>query len=66
MATWLARNRAQLWRIGVEHRERLMVQYMAMYGLTERPPIQNIYRELIGEIQGVRIVDAPLPMDRYA
>ena len=66
MATWLARNRAQLWRIGVEHRETLMAEYMALYRPAERPPLQLVYEELIGEIQGVRIIDAPLPTDRYA
>jgi hypothetical protein len=65
-STWLTRNLELLWRIGVEHRETLMVQHMAEYGLTERPPIQNVYRDLIGEIQRARIIDAPLPMDRYA
>lgn len=65
-SSWLTQNRIWLWRVGVEHRERLMMQYMVMFGLTERPPIQNVYRELIEEIQGVRILDGALPMDRYA
>ena len=65
MATWLDRNRAQLWRIGVEHRETLVAQHMARFGWTERPPIHLIYDELIEEIQGVRLLDGPLPMDRY-
>jgi hypothetical protein len=65
-ATWLARNRARLWRIGVEHRETLMAQYMALYRPAERPPLHLLYDELIGEIQGARIIEAPLPMDRYA
>jgi hypothetical protein len=65
-STWLTRNLEPLWQIGVEHRETLMVQHMAEYGLTERPPLQNVYRELIGEVQGARIIDAPLRMDRYA
>ena len=66
MATWLARNRAALWRIGVEHRETLMAEYTTLYRPAERPALQNVYRELIGEFQGVRIIDAPLPTDRYA
>jgi hypothetical protein len=65
-SNWLARNRERLWQIGVEHRESLMAQYMAFYGLAKRPSLKNVYRELIGEIQGARIIDAPLPMDRYA
>src|SRR4051794_23962521 len=65
-SNWLDRNREQIWRIGVEHRETLMVQHMVEYGLTERPPIQNVYRELMGEVQGARIIDAPLQMNRYA
>jgi len=66
MATWLARNRTQLWRIGVEHRETLMAEYMALYRPAERPPLHLVYEGLIGEIQSARIIDAPLPMDRYA
>jgi len=66
MATWLARNRIHLWRIGVEHRETLMAEYMALYRPAERPPLHLVYEALIGEFQGARIIDAPLPMDRYA
>jgi len=65
-SSWLARNRTRLWQIGVEHRETLMVQYMVLYGLTQRPFLKTVYRELIGEIQDVRILDESLPMDRYA
>ena len=38
MASWLARNRALLWRIGVEHREGLMAQFMKKRRPAERPP----------------------------
>jgi hypothetical protein len=55
-----------LWQIGVEHREALMTQHMAEYGLTRRPLLKNVYRQLIGEIQDARILDGPLPMDRFA
>ncbi len=63
---WLFQNRIALWRLGVEHREALLAQYMVFYGLTERPPLKSIYRELLSEIQGARLIYAPLPMDRYA
>ena len=43
MATWLDRHRAQLWRIGVEHRETLMAEYMALYRPMERPPVYLMY-----------------------
>src|SRR5258707_1357996 len=64
--TWIVRHRWALWRIGIEHREALVAQYMMFYALTERPMLKTIYRELIGEFQKVRIVDGPLPLDRYA
>jgi len=66
MRGWLVQNRPLLWRIGVEHREALMMRYMADYGLTRRPLLKNVYRQLIGEIQEARILDEPLPMDRFA
>jgi hypothetical protein len=65
-ASWLVRHRWALWGIGVEHREALMTQYMLFYGLTQRPMLKNVFRQLIGEIQDVRIIDGPLPMDRFA
>ena len=63
---WLERNRTDIWRIGVEHRETLMAEYMALYRPTERPTVHCVYEELIGEIPEARIIHAPLPMDRYA
>jgi hypothetical protein len=65
-ANWLARNRTRLWQIGVEHREALMAEYIALYRPTERPPVHMVYEELIGEFQGARIIDGPLRMDRFA
>jgi hypothetical protein len=63
---WLVRNRPLLRRLGVEHRETLVVEYMTRHHLTRRPLLKNIWHELIEDIQDVPIVDEPLPMDRFA
>jgi hypothetical protein len=65
-ASWLVRHRGALWAIGVEHREALMTKYMLFYSLTQRPMLKTVFREVIGEVQEVRILDGPLPMDRFA
>jgi hypothetical protein len=65
-AGWLVRHRWALWAVGVEHREALMQRYMVFYGLAQRPMLKDVFRQLIGEIQDVRILDGPLPMDRFA
>lgn len=66
MSNWLITHRVALFRLGVEQRDALMLQYMTLYGLTERPFLKRVFRELIGEYLGARIINAPLPMDRYA
>lgn len=64
--TWLDRHRPSLWRIGVEHRETLMADYRVRHPSRERPPLHLVYDALIEEIHEVRLLEAPLPMDRYA
>ena len=39
---------------------------MRYYRLRERPTLKDVYRELIGEIQGVRLLAEALPTDRFA
>ncbi len=64
--TWIDANRPRLWQMGVEHREALVAEYMALYRPARRPLFKEVWRELIGDIQRVRVVDGPLPMDRFA
>jgi hypothetical protein len=43
-----------------------MVEHMARRQLTRRPLLKDVWRALIEDVQDVRVIDGPLPMDRYA
>jgi hypothetical protein len=54
------------WRVGVEHRERLMAMLMDEYGLDRRPLLKNVYRQVISDYQEVRLLEEALPRNRFA
>jgi hypothetical protein len=59
-------RRANAWGLGILHRERLLRGYMDTKGLVERPLLKNVVDELIEEVQGARLRDEVLPLDRFA
>jgi hypothetical protein len=69
MARWyssLEAKRAECWRLGIEHREALVPQYMQMRGLRARPFLKEMIDDLIQDVQNARLVEGPLPLDTYA
>lgn len=62
---WLAARRRECWSIGISLRESLLQQYMTRHGLRERPFLRDVVDELIEDMQGARLLEAPLPLDRY-
>jgi hypothetical protein len=69
MTTWpleLQQRREWCWNYGVQHRETLLREYMARKGLTTRPFLVDVIDELIEEIQGARLTEGVLPLDRFA
>lgn len=69
MMSWeqdLQQRREWCWNYGVHHRERLVETYMAQRGLKKRPFLADIIDELIEDIQEARLVEAVLPLDRFA
>jgi hypothetical protein len=63
---WLEAQRPFCWQVGVQHREALVARYMARKRLAERPLLKEIVDELIEEIQGARLREGMLPLDRFA
>lgn len=69
MAPWypsLETKRAACWTLGIQHREALVSQHMEVRGLRARPFLKDVLDDLIGECQGARLVEGPLPLDTYA
>lgn len=59
-------TRAQSWAFGMAHREALVEAYMTRTGRVKRPFLWEITDELLEEEQGVRLLRAALPLDRFA
>jgi hypothetical protein len=69
MTAWaleLQQRREWCWNYGVQHREALLREYIARRGLTKRPFLAAVIDELIEDIQGARLTEAVLPLDRFA
>jgi hypothetical protein len=63
---WLDARRAAAWKLGVELRERLLETFMDEEGLRSRPLIKEVADDLVREVQGARLRDDCLPLDRFA
>jgi hypothetical protein len=59
-------GREDCWIIGIRHRERLVREYMASNKLTVRPFLKDVIDDLIEEVQGARLREEVLPLDRFA
>jgi hypothetical protein len=59
-------GREDCWIIGIRHRERLLRDYMVSNGLTVRPFLKDVIDDLIEEVQGARLREEVLPLDRFA
>ena len=62
----LETRRANCWAEGVQHRERLLREYMVANGLRERTFLKDVIDDLIREVQGARLRSEVLPLDRVA
>lgn len=58
-------KRRQAWALGVQHRELLVAEYMAEFGLSERPLLKDIVDDVIEEIQRARLLEGVLPFDTF-
>ena len=65
-AAFIDRRTSDAWTYGIEHRERLVRTFMDGDRLTVRPLLKDIVDILIEEIQGARLREDVLPLDRYA
>ncbi len=63
---WLVARRNEAYRLGVGLRERLLADFMAMDGLRERPLIKHVIEDLVQDVQGARLREDVLPLDRFA
>lgn len=59
-------RREWCWSYGVAHRESLLHAYMTERGITKRPFLSDVVDALIEEVQGARLVEGILPLDRFA
>jgi hypothetical protein len=59
-------RRAECFSYGTQLRERLLAQYMAKYGYTDRPFLKDVVDDAIEEGLGARVLEEILPLDRYA
>jgi hypothetical protein len=59
-------KREDCWAIGVRHRERLVAEFMSRTGLQVRPFLKNMIDDLIEDVQGARLREEVLPLDRFA
>lgn len=62
---FLETKRRQAWALGVQHRERLMAEYMAEFDLRDRPLLKDIVDDVIEEVQGARLLEGVLALDTY-
>lgn len=63
---WIVARRNEAWQLGIELRERLLASFMEMDGLRERPLIKHVLDDLVQDVQGARLCDGVLPLDRFA
>jgi hypothetical protein len=63
---WLEVRRNEAYQFGVGLRERLMMDFMEMDGLRDRPLVKHVIEDLVQDVQGARLRDDVLPLDRYA
>src|SRR5436190_15084923 len=63
---WLEARRNEAYELGVVLRERLLEDFMQIDGLHERPLIKDVIEDLVQDVQGARLRDDVLPLDRYA
>ena len=63
---WLVARRNDAYQSGVGLRERLMTDFMEIEGLRERPLMKHVIEDLVQDVQGARLRDDVLPLDRFA
>lgn len=63
---WLVARRNEAWQLGIVLRERLLADFMHMESLDERPLIKEVIEDLVRDVQGARLRDEVLPLERYA
>lgn len=64
--SFLEAKRAECWTLGVQQREALLRQYMAVNRMQERPFLKDVIDDLIEEVQGARLRYEVLPLNTFA
>ena len=62
---WIETKRQRAWGLGIQHRENLLHRFMTGPGLRERPFLKDVIDEIIEEVQGARLLQEVLSLDRF-